>query len=77
MTARQVFFVMRTEISEDGQYIPCIAVEGETGYYKTNWKWGTDFDQAQEWCDERNQKMGISTMEAARIQVATMREVAA
>lgn len=67
-----VYFIMETERTGDGQYIPCIAVEGEKGYHRTDWAWGTDKGEAQRLADERNQKMGIDRREAARIQLGTM-----
>lgn len=72
MEPKKVYFIMETERTSDGQFIPCIAVEGEKGYYKTDWAWGTDKNQAQAWADERNQKMGIDRREAAKIQLRTM-----
>lgn len=35
---RLVVFIMETEKSDDGQYIPCIAEEGTRGYRRTDWK---------------------------------------
>lgn len=72
MEQRLVYFIMETVRSEDGQFIPCIAVEGEKGYNRTDWKWGTDKEQAQKFCDERNEKMGIDRKEAMKIQLRTM-----
>lgn len=69
---RMVYFIMETERTEDGQFIPCIAVEGKKGYRRTNWAWGTDKEQAQKFADERNQEMGIDRREAAKIQFKTM-----
>lgn len=69
---RMVYFISEIERTEDGQFIPCIAVEGEKGFHRTDWAWGTDKEQAQAWADERNEKMGISRMEAAKIQFKTM-----
>jgi len=72
---RLVFFIMETETTDDGQYIPCIATEGEKGYARTNWAWGTDKEQAQELCDERNMETyGLTPQDAVRIQLATMQE---
>lgn len=69
---RLVYFIMETEITADGQFIPCIAREGTKGFYRTDWAWGKNKEQAQKWCDERNQVMGINRLEAAKIQLQTM-----
>lgn len=69
---RMVYFIMETERTSDGQFIPCIAVENEKGYNRTDWAWGTNKEQAQSWADERNERMGIDRKEAARIQFMTM-----
>lgn len=69
---KMVFFIMETERTNDGQYIPCIAVEGEKGYNKTDWAWSNDKELAQKLCDKRNADMGISRREAAIIQFRTM-----
>lgn len=72
MEPRLVYLIMETETTEDGQFIPCIAKEGEKGFYRTDWAWGKDKEQAQRLCDERNQEMGIDRREAAKIQFRTM-----
>lgn len=69
---RMVYFIMETERTQDGQFIPCIAKEGEKGFYRTDWAWGKDKEQAQKFADERNQEMGIDRREAAKIQFKTM-----
>jgi hypothetical protein len=69
---RMVYFIMETERAPDGQYIPCIAIEGEKGFYRTDWTWGTNKEQAQKFADECNQEMGIDRREAAKIQFKAM-----
>lgn len=68
---RKVYFVQRT-VLEDGQYVVCIAEEGTKGYVKTDWLWGSDFEEASRLCTEKNQEMGISEMDALMIQSCTM-----
>lgn len=70
---RIIIFIMETERDEDGQYIPCIAEEGVYGYSRTDWRWGTDLDQAREFANNRNERMGIGLKEATLIQISTMR----
>lgn len=70
---RKVYFINQLERAEDGGYIPCIAVEGESGYYKTDWNWGSDLELAESFCDERNEVLGINRKDAWAIVLGTMR----
>lgn len=72
---RRVYFINELQRDAQGNYIPCIAVEGETGFYLTDWEWGSDLKFAQECADEMNEKMGISKREAMLVQLGTMRGV--
>lgn len=74
-TPRIALFVMETQMNDKGEYNALIAVEGEQGYYKTDWYWGKDYKLAQEIADERNFRMGLTKREAALIQCSTMRSV--
>jgi len=74
MADRAVYFIMETERDQDGNFIPCIAKEGELGFYRTNWQWGKDKKLAQECADDMNKKMGISKKEAMIIQLRSMRK---
>lgn len=71
---RIAFFIMDTRKNDKGEYNALIAVEGERGYYPTDWYWGADKELAQEVCDERNARLGLSKEEASRIQLSTMRK---
>ena len=68
-----VTFIQETVKAEDGGYIPCFAVKGETGFYRSDWNWGADKEIAQKLCDERNEVMGLTKKEAMLIQISTMR----
>lgn len=70
---RMAFFVMETQMNGKGEYNALIAVEGEQGYYKTDWYWGKDFKVAQDIADERNARLGLSKKEAAMVVCSTMR----
>jgi len=70
---KAVYFINELEKDKDGGFIPCIAVEGETGYYKTDWNWGTDLGLANQIADEKNTALGFTQREAALIQLGTMR----
>jgi hypothetical protein len=71
-TKRSVYFLQETARTDDGEYIPCIAVEGERGYYQTDWAWGADKEIAQQICDDKNLNLGFTRKEAALIQLSTM-----
>ncbi len=72
---KMVYFISQLDRAEDGGYIPCIAVEGETGYHRTDWNWGTDLELAERFAEERNSILGYSPKEAYLIQLGTMRKV--
>jgi|SRR5579859_31652 len=65
-------FVMQTERADDGQYIACIARRDEPGFYRTDWRFGTDWDIAREIAREKNARMGLNEREAEVIQLSTM-----
>jgi hypothetical protein len=72
---RKAFFVSEIRTNDHGEYIALIAVEGESGFYVTDWCWGKDFKVAQDIADERNARLGLSKKEAAVIVCSTMRSV--
>lgn len=71
---RKVYFVQRT-VMQNGQYVVCIAEEGTKGYSKTDWLFGSNFNEASKLCNEKNEQMGISEMDALMIQSCTMKEL--
>lgn len=71
---RRVYFLMDSQRDENGELIVCIAVEGERGYYKTDWRWGKDIDQAEEIARKKNELMGVSDKEAHKVVLSTMRK---
>lgn len=73
MESRKVYFVMQTVTDDNGNYIACIAVEGEKGYYKTDWEWGNDWEIANQIADDRNANLGYTKKDAMLIQLSTMR----
>ena len=68
---RMAYFINEAQKNEEG-YIPCIAKEGEKGYYITSWSWGRDKTQAEKIADRMNEKMGINKEEAMNIIMSTM-----
>ena len=65
-------FILETVKADDGQFIPCIAKRGEKGFYRSDWKWGTDLEQARRLANEYNAKLGMTPREAALLQASTM-----
>lgn len=69
---RSVYFMQQTVKDNYGNFVPCIAVEGEKGYHRTDWHWGDDWDFANEVCDKKNLEAGYTPKEAMVIQLGTM-----
>jgi len=69
---KRCYFILQTQITDSGEYIPCIAEEGTQGYFKTDWSWGSDIDIAESIADEKNDRMGISKKEALKIVAKSM-----
>jgi hypothetical protein len=69
---RFAYTIVVESVDEDGNFIPCIAVENRRGYYPmtgkgpcaTPWKWGKDYTKAVETADAMNEKRGLSKLEA-------------
>jgi len=71
---RMAMFIMETETNDQGEYRALIAVEGESGYYKTDWFWGASLELAEEVAKERNKRMGLTDEEVQKIILSTMRK---
>ena len=58
--------ILDTERTESGEFIPCLVIEGEKGYYRTDWHWGSDKVIAESIAKERNNILELSpeTIEA-------------
>lgn len=70
----RVYFISDFTKTPEGEFIPCIAVYGETGFYKTDWAWGNDKKIAQEICDEMNEKIGVHPDMARAVVLTSMRK---
>ncbi len=70
---RLAYFLLETEKTRRGHWGPCIAVENEPGYYRTDYDFGPDKQKAQAAIDELNARRGLTPREAALIQLTTMR----
>ncbi|GAG47630.1 unnamed protein product [marine sediment metagenome] len=72
---RKAYFVMESQRDlNNNELIVCIAVEGETGYYKTDWRWGENIDEAEAIARGKNELMGISSEESCKIVLSSMRK---
>lgn len=58
---------------KSAQYVPCLVIEGETGYFLTSWLWGTDLDTAREIADEYNAKAGLTPDDVMKLTAQSMR----
>ncbi len=67
-----VYFINESVTNRNGEYIPCIAIEGVSGYYRTDWYWGKDLKLAEECAEGKNEIRGISREEAIKIVFSTM-----
>ena len=72
LSDRRCYFVQETERTKDG-WIVCIAVEGESGFYRSNWRWDCSFKDAEAMCQQKNEALGISQSDAILIVLGSMR----
>ena len=68
---KMAYFVLQSAM-QDGQYIACIAKEGEAGCYTTDWLWGADFALAEECAKKKNEQLGLSESEVQKIICSSM-----
>jgi hypothetical protein len=66
------YVIIETEKDDNGEYIPCIVKDGEKGYYKTDYRYGTDYNHAKECVDALNRKLGLSEREVMRLSCESM-----
>lgn len=71
---RTAYFILESQQNEQGEFRALIAVENESGYYKTDWFWGKILSNAEEIAREKNLAMGISREDANVIVLSTMRK---
>jgi hypothetical protein len=65
---------------ENGEYIPVVVTEGETGYRPLGgaddtavpWTWGKDPEKAKDYADNYNEKLGITPLEADFLALQSM-----
>jgi hypothetical protein len=66
-TERIAFVIIESEITEtikgvpdSAEYVPCIVIEGKSGYHTTNWFWGKDPVIANKLVAEYNHNLGLT-----------------
>lgn len=74
MGNRIAYFINEMEKDEEGNYITCIATEGESGYWKTDCKYYVDIELARNGVDELNERMGIDKKEAMEIVLHALKD---
>ena len=70
--AKICVIILANSRAEDGQFIPVVVTEGQTGYRPLSgqgegsapWKWGTDVQKAMDYADDYNTKLGVTPGEA-------------
>ena len=70
--ARTAYMILETVRDKNGEFIVCIAKEGEKGYYRTDWHWGTDLKLAEACAEEKNAMLGLTKEDAINIILSTM-----
>lgn len=68
---RRAYDVLHTLTNEKGEYIPIICIEGEKGYHKTDWAWGSDYEFAKGIAEDKNRALGLTKKDAAIICAST------
>lgn len=71
---RYAYFVLESQTNEKGEHRALVAVEGESGYYKTDWFWGKSIGLAEEIARQKNKAIGISKDNAHEIVLSSMRK---
>lgn len=75
LNRRKAYFVIDSIRSEDGNLVPCIAIEKEPGYFRTDWEWGKSLTDAEKYAAQMNARLGLTSEDAAKIVLSTMRPV--
>jgi hypothetical protein len=73
MEPRTCYMILETQTNERGEYIPCIAVEGASGYHLTDWAWGKDRAAAELIAKTMNREIGLTRTDVNEIIASTMR----
>jgi len=69
---RIAYFVRDSERTKEGAYIMCVAVEGESGFYKMDWGWHCSFTKARTETALMNKKLGLNEEQVNEIIISTM-----
>jgi hypothetical protein len=69
---RLAYFVRDIERTKEGAYIMCVAVEGESGFYKLDWAWHCSLTRAKTETALMNKKLGLNEEKVNEIIISTM-----
>ena len=75
MIQRLAYIIVDTQKDENGEFIPCIIKEDETGYYPTDYHWGTDKKVAQKCADDLNRNMGLTKEDVIDLLLGSLRNI--
>lgn len=65
--------ILETVVDEKGHYIPCFVKEGESGYYKSNYDYGANLEDAKKAAEQFNENLGITKEGAFFMVLESMR----
>lgn len=68
---RCCYFISHSQKDSKG-YIPCIAIECEGGYYKTDWHWDCDYEDAWTLAQSKNMDLGLTDEDVEYIIMTSM-----
>jgi hypothetical protein len=69
---RRIAFIILPNIKKNGEFIPCMVREGESGYYKTDWTWGKDLALAERLARERNERAGLTQIDVDEVVLSSL-----
>ena len=77
---RTAIVIMRGQTDKDGQIIPSLVTEGEPGHSPLTgnggcaqpWKWGTDYNRAEQIAAEANADKGLTTEDVIEIRLSSL-----
>ncbi len=59
--------IIETERAKDDGYIPCFVKKDETGFFRSDWNWGSDLKIANQCANDYNKKLRLTKQEAIKL----------
>lgn len=72
MDNRICYFIDETMCNDEGEWIPAVVEEYQSGYSQTNWTWKCTFEKAKEYIKDMNSKLGLTELDAWKIVASSM-----